>query len=104
MPSAAGVVGIALALAGAEVVATDLPRVTPLARANAAANCRAPPHRIQARAAQVSGSAMMRPRTLAAEALRVLPSTLLRHPLRHMTVLPGHLGDMRWSKGQRQGL
>ena len=48
-PGAAGVVGIALALAGAEVVAADLPRATPLARANAAANCRAPPHRIQAR-------------------------------------------------------
>ena len=51
--SAAGVVAIALALAGAEVVAADLPCVTPLARANAAANCRAPPHRIQARAATV---------------------------------------------------
>ncbi len=43
----AGVVAIALALAGADVVAADLPRVTPLTRANAAANCRSPPHRIQ---------------------------------------------------------
>lgn len=51
MPSAAGVVAIALALAGADVVAADLPRVTTLARANATANCRSPLHRIQARAA-----------------------------------------------------
>jgi methylase of polypeptide subunit release factors len=53
----AGVVAIALALAGADVVAADLPRVTPLARANAAANCRAPPHRIQVGAGLGLGAA-----------------------------------------------
>ncbi|KAK9838308.1 hypothetical protein WJX81_003588 [Elliptochloris bilobata] len=42
-----GVVAIALALAGADMVGADLPRVTPLARDNAAANCRSPLHRMQ---------------------------------------------------------
>ncbi len=35
----AGVVGIALALAGADVTLTDLPHVTALTRENVAANC-----------------------------------------------------------------
>lgn len=104
VPSAAGVVAIALALAGAEVVAADLPRVTPLARANAAANCRAPPHRIQARTAQGRRRYLMRPHILAAEALSVLPSTFLRHPLCQMSNLINELGGVSWIKEQRQGL
>lgn len=40
--------GIALALAGADVLLTDLPHVTPLARDNVSANCRSPPTRAQA--------------------------------------------------------
>jgi predicted nicotinamide N-methyase len=38
----AGVVGIALALAGADVTLTDLSHVTPLTRENVAANCQSP--------------------------------------------------------------
>ncbi|KAK9829400.1 hypothetical protein WJX72_005603 [[Myrmecia] bisecta] len=38
--SGTGVVGIALALAGADVVLTDLPHVTPLTQRNVDANCR----------------------------------------------------------------
>jgi hypothetical protein len=41
------VVAIALARAAADVVATDLPHVTPLTRENVAANCGSPLHRCQ---------------------------------------------------------
>lgn len=40
--------GIALALAGADVLLTDLPHVTPLARGNVCANCCSPHARAQA--------------------------------------------------------
>ena len=42
-----GVVGIALALAGADVVLTDLPHITPLTQQNVDANCRHTVHRAQ---------------------------------------------------------
>jgi len=41
------VVGIALALAGADVVLTDLPHITPLTQQNVDANCRHTVHRAQ---------------------------------------------------------
>ena len=43
----AGVVGIALALAGADALLVDLPHVTPLTRANVDANCQSPLLRAQ---------------------------------------------------------
>jgi hypothetical protein len=42
------VVGIALALAGADALLVDLPHITPLTRANVDANCRSPLIRAQA--------------------------------------------------------
>lgn len=45
--SSAGVVGLVLALAGADVTLTDLPHVTWLARENVAANCDSPLIRAQ---------------------------------------------------------
>ncbi len=41
----AGVVAIALARAGADVVAADLPHITPLTRENVSINCGTPLHR-----------------------------------------------------------
>lgn len=43
-----GVVGIALALAGADALLVDLPHITPLTRANVDANCASPLVRAQA--------------------------------------------------------
>lgn len=42
-------VGIALALAGADVVLTDLPHITPLTRQNVESNCRPASHRANVR-------------------------------------------------------
>ena len=49
LESYAGVVGIALAMAGADVVLTDLPHVTPLTQENVDANCLQTVHRAQVR-------------------------------------------------------
>ena len=49
-----GVVGLALAMAGADVVLTDLPHITLLTQRNVDANCRQTVHRAQVRGASAS--------------------------------------------------